>query len=130
MKNLRLRTYDNRTGQMIDDFELKQGDERVLMHSIGIKDINGKDIYKDDILEFEQADFWGHDILQLRGVVEYNESAAAFWVVTKDKEAVKSKIYFSEDREIRNPRVIGNIHQHTIGMRTHKSGKKSIKSTI
>lgn len=75
--------------------------DMILMQYIGLKDINGKEIYEGDIVEliFEEDG----ETLTGKGIVKYLDDWTGFFCVSFDGNCTSS---------ILNPRVIGNIYEN------------------
>ena len=95
-------------GKKITDAEFILGyNEFFLMQFTGFKDVDTKNIYEGDIVQFLKFD----DIsLRIIGVVEYYSETASFIINCKSKyENLKGEYYFKKDR---NYTIVGNIFEH------------------
>ena len=84
-----------------------------LMQYTGLKDNNGVEIYEGDILTSTEYPFQDEGEYAYHGIIEYDESSAAFLVVKRVVNPIKRGIsdgiaeYFEEDY---NFEIIGNIY--------------------
>lgn len=94
-----------------DDLELDEWekvDPETVGQYTGTNDTsdNKKEIYEDDIVDYEDQDIFGTSLKTIRGVIKFSEGG---WIVDDEKNQ-QSIFLWSETAEVRK---LGNIHDNS-----------------